>query len=614
MGLKCDDETNHHKIPILDFTSIEDLKEGSDGWNQLCDQVREASEKVGCFQVVYNDQVPDVLRQEMAIAIKELFDLPEETKQKNTSPKPYYGYLSKSEVVPLYESFGIDDAPSLAGAQAFTDLMWPAGHPTFCYGAMKYYDENVEGTEHILRVMKYEAPSSNDGEAIGLTPHTDKGVLTILYQDEVVQGLQVLSDEGHWIGVSPMKGIFTIFIGEALKAWSNGRLVAARHRVIMSGKKKRYSYALFATPKEGTIVEVPLEMVDKEHPLMFRPFNFMDFLYYFYANHTSDNTLETYAGVLKNVSAEMGSVPHLGLPVVAFCKEDLKPGTPEWNSVKNQVMQALQEHGAFEAVYNKVSSELSDDLYCGLKDLFDLPIETKRRITCKRIYNSYLKFPICESMGIEDAHLLENAQSFTNTLWPEGNPNMCETLNSFAKKITELDEMVRRMVLEGFGVEKYCDEHFESTFTSLRINKYEAPNTNEGILAFNPHTDESVVTILHQTQVRGLQVQSKDGEWFNVKLSPNSFLVMAGDIFLAFVNGRLHSPYHRVIMRGTEDRYSAVLFSVPKVGCEVRTREELIDKEHPQQYKPFDYDKYLDFICANDAPVVKSPLRVFCGL
>ncbi|KAK9149779.1 hypothetical protein Scep_008536 [Stephania cephalantha] len=190
-----------------------------------------------------------------------------------------------------------------------------------------------------------------------------------------------------------------------------------------------------------------------------------------------------------------------------------------------------------------------------------------------------------------------------------------ETLNSFAKKITELDEMVRRMVLEGFGVEKYGDEHFESTCTSLRINKYEAPMTNEGILAFNPHTDESVVTILHQTQVRGLEVRSNvDGEWFNVKLSPNSFLVMAGDIFLACVNGRLHAPYHRVIMRGTEHRYSAVLFSVPKAGCEVRTREELIDEEHPQQYKPFDYDKYLDFICADDAPVAKSPLRVFCGV
>ncbi|KAK9149778.1 hypothetical protein Scep_008535 [Stephania cephalantha] len=321
MGLKCNDESNHHRIPILDFTSIEDLKEGSDGWNQLCDQVREACEKAGCFQVVYTGQVPDVLRQDMAIAIKELFDLPEETKEKNNSPKPYYGYLSKSEVVPLYESFGIEDPTSLAGAQAFTDLMWPGGHPSFCqtinsmsnkmkelellvrkmlftsYGVMKYYDENVGGTEHILRAMKYEAPSSNDGEAIGLTPHTDKGVLTILHQADEVQGLQVLSDEGDWFGISPMKGIFTIFVGEALKAWSNGRLVAARHRVIMSGKKKRYSYALFATPKEGTVVEVPLEMVDKEHPLMFRPFNFMDFLYYFYANYTSDNTLETYAGV-----------------------------------------------------------------------------------------------------------------------------------------------------------------------------------------------------------------------------------------------------------------------------------------------------------------------------
>lgn len=83
-----------------------------------------------------------------------------------------------------------------------------------------------------------------------------------------------------------------------IQAWSNGRLYAAKHRVMMTGQKERYSFALFASPNEGVVVETPKELVDEEHPLLYNPFNFMDFLYHFYNNDiNNENALEAYAGV-----------------------------------------------------------------------------------------------------------------------------------------------------------------------------------------------------------------------------------------------------------------------------------------------------------------------------
>ncbi|OUZ99650.1 Oxoglutarate/iron-dependent dioxygenase [Macleaya cordata] len=307
-------------IPCLDFSrDPKDLEEGSEGWKNLCKEVREACEEYGCFQVVYN-KVPVELHEEMFKVMKDLFDLPDETKEKNFSSKPYFGYIGKSDEVPLFESLGIHNAPELDQAQAFTDLMWPDGNPTFCktvncmskmmleleriirkmvfesYGVESYYDSMIENSESIVRVMKYKPAPCGDDSAVGLLAHTDKNMITVLYQD--LQGLEVLTKEGQWLQLAPRQGTFSILAGDTLKAWSNGRVHAGKHRVMMRGEKERYSYALFATLKEGAVVEVPKELVDKDHPLLFRNFNYMDYVRYFYANYHLENAIETYAGAV----------------------------------------------------------------------------------------------------------------------------------------------------------------------------------------------------------------------------------------------------------------------------------------------------------------------------
>lgn len=88
------------------------------------------------------------------------------------------------------------------------------------------------------------------------------------------------------------------------------------------------------------------------------------------------------------------------------------------------------------------------------------------------------------------------------------------------------------MVLESLGMEKYLDEHMDSTNYLLRVMKYKGPQTTETKLGLNAHTDKNIVTILYQNQVDGLGVQTKDGQWINIKCSPDSFIIMIGDSFL----------------------------------------------------------------------------------
>ena len=107
-----------------------------------------------------------------------------------------------------------------------------------------------------------------------------------------------------------------------------------------------------------------------------------------------------------------------------------------------------------------------------------------------------------------------------------------KVMETYSQQLAELDEMVRRMVLESLGVEKYLEEHLESTNYLLRVMKYKGTESNyETKIGLHSHTDKNIVTILYQNHVQGLQVKTKDGKWINFQPSPDSFVAMIGDSF-----------------------------------------------------------------------------------
>ncbi|KAL5074290.1 hypothetical protein RYX36_013274 [Vicia faba] len=82
-----------------------------------------------------------------------------------------------------------------------------------------------------------------------------------------------------------------------LKAWSNGRLQAPTHRVVTRGDKERLAFILFAVPKQDTLIKVPSELVDEDHPLCYKPFKYEDFIDFHYTTRTEKGVLEQLAGI-----------------------------------------------------------------------------------------------------------------------------------------------------------------------------------------------------------------------------------------------------------------------------------------------------------------------------
>lgn len=308
------------------------------------------------------------------------------------------------------------------------------------------------------------------------------------------------------------------------------------------------------------------------------------------------------------------------VPVVDLSDENLKPGTDAWLLACKQVQHALEEYSCFEAVYNKATLEIHNSIFSAIKDLCDLPLETKMQKASNRPFHNYFgQLPLnprYETLGIQDPASLEGAQRFTNIMWPAGNDRFRESVHSFSKVVVELDQMVKRMVFDAYGVGRLYDSYKASTTYQLRCINYKSQLTNETTdLGLIPHTDKNFTSILHQNDVGGLQIKTKDGEWIEAApSSPSSFLVLASDLFMAWSNDRISACEHQVVLKEKKARYSLALFSYIGDGV-VQVPEEFVDGKHPLKYKPFGHFDYLRFYETDEeARKSKNPIKAYCGV
>jgi len=105
-------------------------------------------------------------------------------------------------------------------------------------------------------------------------------------------------------------------------------------------------------------------------------------------------------------------------------------------------------------------------------------------------------------------------------------------IHEFSKHLSELEQMVRRMVLESLAVDDYFESYIDSTTYALRLSKYGGAQQTDhasSTTGMQRHRDVTTLSIVCQHGVEGLEVQTKDGRWLTP--SPNSLTVIIGEAF-----------------------------------------------------------------------------------
>ncbi|WCJ29766.1 2-oxoglutarate (2OG) and Fe(II)-dependent oxygenase superfamily protein [Euphorbia peplus] len=305
----------------------------------------------------------------------------------------------------------------------------------------------------------------------------------------------------------------------------------------------------------------------------------------------------------------------------------MERGSKEWDDVCKRVKDACEDYGCFEVVYDPISTQLRDEIFLIIRQFFQVSLEIKKKNNNPKPYHGYdyaglnPMGPLYESFGIEDASnhdaLKHFAQLFISD--PLAQLHFCKMLGNMVKAVNEVHDMIRKLIHDSLGVGDQAGSTICNTL--LRLIKHSCPPSDaseEDHLQLYAHTHKLVCTLICEDQVSGsLEIQTKkniDGQWTPWIPSPNSFLFMVGDPLMAWSNGRLHAVKHRVMMKGDKDRYSVEAFLVPTEGTLIKPPKQLIDQNHPQIFREFDFMKFLNFSFSTEGMAIDSPKQLFAFL
>ena len=306
-------------IPVVDITGFADGAQ--DHRARIARQVDRAARDIGFMQITGHG-IPVLAADGLTEAMDGFFSLPFEEK---TAIRPPDVAINRGYSGPKTErlsySLGVTSPPDLfeafnVGSQAkdFPGVTVPAEH----YPANLWpdrpalFERNVETwmrhagllartltevfavalglpahyfkayTDHsidTLRMNRYQMP---DGDVrlelgqLGMGPHTDYGIVTVLWADDVMPGLQVLDSDGRWHDVRPLSGALLINLGDLLARWTNDRWLSTMHRVLAPVDAEgrpilRRSAAYFHDGNADALISCLPGCTDEAHPPRYEP-------------------------------------------------------------------------------------------------------------------------------------------------------------------------------------------------------------------------------------------------------------------------------------------------------------------------------------------------------
>ncbi|KAK9031677.1 hypothetical protein V6N11_055969 [Hibiscus sabdariffa] len=278
----------NHLLPIIDI--------GKPG---AYDLVRHACEKWGAFQVI-NHGVPLNLFSETELQARRLFSLPME--QKHLVARPPSGIVGygSHRIASFFPKLMWSEGYRMMGSPVENARkLWLQDHAKFCEVMEQWqakikiliekivsimlgslgltHEEDMQwfelknGCDRVQCVLQLNSyPMCPDPDrAMGLAPHTDSSLITLLYQGNI-NDLQVYKDGERWVAIEPIEGVLVVNLGDLMQIVSNGRFKTVLHRAVVNKTQHRVSTAFFYMPLWDVKVLPLRKLVDSDHPPLYQ--------------------------------------------------------------------------------------------------------------------------------------------------------------------------------------------------------------------------------------------------------------------------------------------------------------------------------------------------------
>ena len=230
-------------------------------------------------------------------------------------------------------------------------------------------------------------------------------------------------------------------------------------------------------------------------------------------------------------------------------------------AVAAAVRDACERIGFLTIVGHGVPADCIDSLARATRAFFDLPDAEKRLLTAPA---EHVGAPVYRPLGAErlgaDGDVkasLDWGPSLAGVAWPERPDGLREAYEAyFAELLRVAGTLVRAFALALELDENELDAFFDDRSSSVRVIDYPAGTAGSRAAA---HRDYGCLTII-RSDTRGLEVQTRDGEWLAVAPPPEGFVVNIGDLMQRWTGDRWLSTLHRVVGEERSPRRQSLVF------------------------------------------------------
>ncbi|RWV97064.1 hypothetical protein GW17_00040176 [Ensete ventricosum] len=238
---------------------------------------------------------------------------------------------------------------------------------------------------------------------------------------------------------------------------------------------------------------------------------------------------------------------------------------------------ACRDWGLFRLVHHGIPPPLSAALQAQARDLLSLPFDAKRaRFSSPGLAHFWgtpaLTLHVKDLNWLEGLHIpLGRLSSGSSAAESDGLETFWSLVDEYKQHMARIartlfDAMAADLKLDAGLSASYLNEH-DGTF---RIYRYPKCARADDYFAMEAHTDSSVLSIVNQDDVGGLQVL-RDGGWFCVEPIADTLIVNLGDIMQAsssfsesaISDDEYKSVEHRVTVNRSKERISLCYFGFP---------------------------------------------------
>ncbi|CAN4107629.1 unnamed protein product [Withania somnifera] len=277
-----------------------------------------------------------------------------------------------------------------------------------------------------------------------------------------------------------------------------------------------------------------------------------------------------------------------------------------------EIGDACKNWGFFQVINHGVPSTCREKIERASKEFFSQLTEEKRKVSrdesnpmgfydaeytknvkdWKEVFDFVVQNPTILPASHEP-HDME-LKELTNQ-WPTFPTNFREACEEYTRVVEELSYKLLELIALSLGLSsKRLNSYFKDQTSFMRLNYYPLCPISHLALGLARHKDSVALTVLAQDDVGGLEVKRKtDGEWIQVKPTPDAYIVNVGDIIQVWSNDIYESVEHRVITSSKKERFSFPFLLSPSHYVNVEPLEELTSEESPAKYKAYNWGKFL---------------------